>query len=98
MQSGELRIDVNQLSGLASQWSGPCTELSVLAPLSPGHPFQPTTAAVGNLHAAVELLAAALNARTHATTSAVETGAVVYANNEATAAAAMAAVPQTRLV
>ncbi|WP_458722201.1 hypothetical protein, partial [Mycobacterium tuberculosis] len=37
-------------------------------------------------------------ARTHATASAVEAAAAEYANNEAAAAAEMAAVPQTRLV
>lgn len=95
MKAGELRVNIQQVAATASQWSGRSTELSVLAPPPLGQPFQPTTAAVGGAHAAVGLAVAAFTARTHATASAVE---AEYANNEAAAAAEMAAVPQTRLV
>lgn len=98
MESGELRIDVTQLKAAASQWRELSTRLSVLAPPSPGQPFQPTTAAVGGAHAAVGLAAAVLTARTQATTGAVVAGAAGYVNNEATAAAEMAAVPHMRVV
>lgn len=98
MKAGELRVNIQQVAATASQWSGRSTELSVLAPPPLGQPFQPTTAAVGGAHAAVGLAVAAFTARTHATASAVEAAAAEYANNEADAAAEMAAVPQTRLV
>lgn len=98
MKAGELRVNIQQVAATASQWSGRSTELSVLAPPPLGQPFQPTTAAVGGAHAAVGLAVAAFTARTHARASAVEAAAAEYANNEAAAAAEMAAVPQTRLV
>ncbi|EUA07753.1 hypothetical protein I546_5087 [Mycobacterium kansasii 732] len=97
MKPGQLRIDVGQLEAVASQWGQRSSELAVLAPPSPGRPFQPTTAAVGSAYAAVELAAAALLARTQATIGAVQAGAAGCVSNEATAAAEMAAV-RPRLV
>ncbi|EUA07517.1 hypothetical protein I546_5084 [Mycobacterium kansasii 732] len=52
---------------------------------------------MGGAHAAVDLAAAALTARTQATASTVQAGATGYASNEASAAAEMAAV-RPRLV
>ncbi|WP_324666292.1 hypothetical protein MUW33_2049 [Mycobacterium canetti] len=98
MKAGELRVNIQQVAATASQWSGRSTELSVLAPPPLGQPFQPTTAAVGGVNASVDLAAAALTARIQTTTSAVDAGVADYLNNEAAAAAEMAAVPQTRLV
>ncbi|KAA1247775.1 hypothetical protein F0Q45_22270 [Mycobacterium simiae] len=98
MGPGQLRIDVSQLRATGSQWRELCTELNVLGPPSQGQPFQPTTAAVGSVHAAVGLAAAKSSARAQVTISAVEAGAAGYVGNEATAAAEMAAVPQTRVV
>lgn len=92
MGSSELQVVVNQLRVTASQWRELSTELSVVAPPSPGQPFQPTTAAAVSACAATGVAAAALTARTAATASAVEAGAAGYVNNEATAGAAMASV------
>jgi hypothetical protein len=92
MESGELRIDVNQLRATASHWNELSTEFSVLSPPAAGQPFQSTAAAVGSLHAAVGLAAVAFTVRTQATASAVEAGAADYVNDEASAAAEMAAV------
>ncbi|ORB84116.1 hypothetical protein B1987_10270 [Mycobacterium kansasii] len=97
MEQDRLRIDVPQLEGVASQWGQRSLELAVLAPPSLGQPFQRTTAAVCCAYAAVELAAAALLARTQATTGTVQTGAAGYVGNEATAAAEMAAA-RPRLV
>ncbi|AGZ50646.1 hypothetical protein PJK45_29035 [Mycobacterium kansasii] len=97
MERGQLRIDVPQLEGVASQWGQRSLELAVLAPPSLGQPFQRTTAAVRGAHAAVEFAAAALLARTQATASTVQAGATGYASNEATAVAEMAAA-RPRLV
>ncbi|KZS56793.1 hypothetical protein A4G26_16735 [Mycobacterium kansasii] len=97
MEQDRLRIDVGQLEATAGQWSQRSVELAVLAPPLPGQPFQPTAVAVGSAHAAVDLAAAALTARTQATASTVRAGATGYASNEATAVAEMAAV-QARLV
>ncbi|AGZ50642.1 hypothetical protein PJK45_05215 [Mycobacterium kansasii] len=97
MEQDRLRIDVGQLEATAGQWSRRSVELAVLAPPSLGQPFQRTTAAVCGAYAAVEFAAAALLARTQATTGTVQAGAAGYASNEATAVAEMSAV-QARLV
>ncbi|VBA61450.1 hypothetical protein [Mycobacterium attenuatum] len=97
MEQDRLRIDVGQLEATTGQWSRRSVELAVLAPPLPGQPFQPTAVAVGGAHAAVDLAAAALTARTQATASTVQAGATGYASNEATAVAEMSAA-QARLV
>lgn len=98
VEPGTLRIDVNQLTETAGQWSALSAELGVRAAPSLGHSFQPTTAAVGSVQIAVGFAAAVLTSRTQATASAVEAGAAGYVNNEVTSAAEMAAVPQNWVV
>lgn len=97
MEPGLLRVDVQQLQATASRWSQRCAELAALTPPAAGEPFQPITAAVGSVHVAVELAAAALTTRTQSTALAVMTGARRYGANEETAAAEMAAM-RPRLV
>ncbi|WP_082974718.1 hypothetical protein [Mycobacterium sp. E3247] len=89
-----IQVDVEQLIAAASQWHAVGAELGVVGVPSPGRPFQPTSAAVGGVHAAICIAAATLSARAHETASAVEAGAGGYVANEATAAAEMAAVLQ----
>lgn len=98
VEPGTLRIDVNQLTETAGQWSALGAELGVRAVPSSGNSFQPTTAAVSSVQTAVGFAAAVLTSRTQATTSAVEAGAAGYVNNEVTCAAELAAVPQDWVV
>ncbi len=97
MQSGLLRLDAHELHDRSNQWSERSADLAVVAPPSPGLPFQPTTSAVGSAHTAVELAAAALTARIQATFVAVAAGAAGYVGSEATATADVAAV-RSRMV
>ncbi|WP_421841284.1 hypothetical protein [Mycobacterium sp.] len=98
MESADLRIDVGQLRAMASQWDALGTELGVSVPRSSGQLFQPTAAAVGSADTTVGLAAGALAARAQATTCAVAAGAGGYVTNEATSAAEMTAVGQSRVV
>ncbi|WP_372516842.1 hypothetical protein [Mycobacterium szulgai] len=95
--TGSAAVDVQQLQATASRWSQRSAELAALTPPAAGEPFQPITAAVGSVHVAVELAAAALTTRTQSTALAVMTGARRYGANEETAAAEMAAM-RPRLV
>jgi hypothetical protein len=68
---------------------------------APGPPFQPTTAAVNAINAAIDATAAALVAQTQATAAGVTTAAGGYVSQEATAQGEMAAVTaatQVRMV
>jgi hypothetical protein len=98
MGSNELHVVLDQLRVTASQWHGLGAELAGAAPPSPGQPFQPTTAAVNGVNAAVRVAAAVLTARTQATAAGVAVAAAGYGNQEAAGAGEMAAVTQVMLV
>lgn len=63
-----------------------------------GQPFQPSKAAVNGVNAAIGVAVAAITARTQATAAAVAASAAGFANQDDTAAGALAAVPQVMVV
>jgi hypothetical protein len=97
MGSNELQVVVDELRATASQWQVLSAELNAPTP-SPGHPLQPSTAAVNGVNAAIGVAVAAITARTQATAAAVATSAAGYVNQDDTAEGALAAVPQMRVV
>jgi len=97
MGPGELQVCPEELGATASQWQALGSRLTG-APPSPGPPFQPTTAAVNRVNAAIGVAAAAFTARAQATVGGVTTAAGGYTSQEATAAGEMAAVTQVAVV
>jgi hypothetical protein len=97
MGSNGLQVAVDELQVTANQWHGLDTQLAGAHPL-PGNAFQPTAAAVNGVNAAIGVAVAAFTARTQATAAAVAASATGYANQDDTAAGALAAVPQMRAV
>jgi hypothetical protein len=101
VESNELQVVLHQLHQLrvtASQWQGLGAQLAEATPPSPGQPFQPTTAAVNGVNAAIGVAAAAFMARTQATAAGVAAAAAEYGNQEAAAANEMAAVLQVTVI
>lgn len=90
VKPAELRRYLPLMAVAASQGHQLGAELNLLAPSSPGQPFQPT--------AAVDLSTAALCTRTQTTISRVAALFESYLLNEARARTEMATLPQTRLV
>ncbi|WP_442932231.1 hypothetical protein [Mycobacterium sp. 050134] len=98
MGGKNLQIVTAELQAAAAQWAALSTQLTSVPP-SPGHPFQPTAAAVGAIHAAVGAASASFVARTQATATAMTAAAGGYTEEEAAAASEMAIpVPQIRMV
>ncbi|OBI90972.1 hypothetical protein [Mycobacterium sp. 1245805.9] len=99
---GEVALQVvpGELEATAGQWQVFSSQL-VGAPPSPGPPFQPTTAAVNAVNAAIDVATGAFEARTQETVGGVTTAAGGYVSQEATAKgemAAVTAVTQVRMV
>jgi hypothetical protein len=97
MGSNELQVVVDELQATASQWQGLGAGFTASTP-SPGQPFQPSTAAANGVNAAIGVAVAAITARTQATAAAVAASAAGFANQDDTAAGALAAVPQVMVV
>lgn len=97
MGSNDLQVVLDQLGVAAGQWRGLSTHLAAAVPPAAGRPFQPTTAAVSGINAAIGGNAAVFVGRIEATTAGVTSAAAGYANQEATNAVAMAAVTQVRV-
>ncbi|ETW21549.1 hypothetical protein MGAST_25255, partial [Mycobacterium gastri 'Wayne'] len=74
------------------------SQLTGLAPSSPGQPFQTTTVAVNGINAAIGAAAAAFVIRTQAAAASVAAASTGYGNQEATAAGEMAAVTHVTVV
>ena len=98
MGAGSLHVVVEQLLAASAQWQGLSGELVDAPAPSPGEPFQPTTAAISGVNAAVGMAGAAFAAQTRATAAAVAQAATGYTDQEATAQAEMSAVTQARIV
>jgi hypothetical protein len=95
--SDGLQVVPGELGATAGQWQALSSQL-VGAPPSSGPPFQPTTAAVNAVNAAIGVAAAAFEARTQETVAGVTTAAGGYTSQEATSAAAMSDVLKVRVV
>jgi hypothetical protein len=91
MGTNELKVPSDQLRQAAVQWQGLSSGLTSAAP-SPGQPFQPTTAAVGAIDAAIGVGAAAATARLQDTAAAVMSAATGYTNQDITGQGQLAAV------
>jgi hypothetical protein len=95
--ANELQVVVGELQATASQWQELSAEFSAPTP-SPGQPFQPSTAAVNGVDTAIGVAVAAITARTQATAAAVAAAATGYANQDNTAAGALAAVSRATVI
>lgn len=91
MGSDELNVPSDQLLQAASQWRGLNAGLATTAP-SPGHPFQPTTAAINAIDAAIGKDAAACMARLQDTAARVTSSAAGYTTQDAGGQIQLAAV------
>lgn len=98
MGSGELQVVPDELGSMAGQWEALGARLGEAAPPSAGQPFQPTTAAVNGVNAAIGVAAAAFTTRTRATAADVSAARAGYTDREAAAAGEMAAVTPQRMV
>ncbi|OBK12637.1 hypothetical protein [Mycobacterium asiaticum] len=94
MGSNELQVGLDELRATAAQWQGLSAQFTEPVPPSPGQPFQPTTAALNTVNAAVRAAAASLLARTEATADGLVSAAGQYGIQEATSTADMSNVPQ----
>lgn len=99
MGSDGLQVALDQVAAVAGQWQGLGAQFTAATPPpSPGHPFQPTTAAVSTIDALVVAAAAALAARTHDTATGMTKASVKYASQEATNAVDMSGITQVKVV
>ncbi|WP_090601421.1 hypothetical protein [Mycobacterium lentiflavum] len=97
MGTNELDVPSDQLQLAASQWRGLGAGLTNAAP-SPGQPFQPTTAAISAIDAAIGISAAACAARIQDTAAAVASAAAGYTNQDASGQGQLAAVAPPPIV
>ncbi|BBX38913.1 hypothetical protein [Mycobacterium simiae] len=81
MGTNTLAVPSDQLLQAASQWQGLSAGLATTAP-SPGQSFQPTTAAISAIDAAIGVGAAACMARIQDTAAKVTSAATGYANQD----------------
>lgn len=98
MGSDGLQVALDELGATATQWQTLSAQLTGLVPPSPGQPFQPTTAALNSVNAAIGTAAASLVARTQATAGGVVDAAGGYSSQEATSAGDMTAVTAVTVV
>lgn len=99
MGTNALRVALDQLGATATGWQGLGAQLTgTIAPPSPGPPFQPTTAALNGVNAAIGTAAAAFVARTQSTAGGVTAAAATYTSQEAASAADMSNVTQVTVV
>lgn len=98
MGSHELQVVLDQLQVTAGQWQSRSARFTSLAPSLPGQPFQPTTAAVSGVNAAINAAATAFVARTQSTAASVAAASTGYGNQEATAAGELAAATHVTVV
>jgi hypothetical protein len=82
MGTNELKVASDQLQRTATQWQGLSAGLTSAAP-SAGQPFQPTTAAISAIDAAIGVGAAACAVRIQDTAAKVSSAAGGYANQDA---------------
>jgi hypothetical protein len=92
-----LQVVPAELEATAGQWQALSAQL-VGSPPSPGPPFQPTTAGVNAVNAAISVAAAAFIARTQETAGEVTVAAGGYITQEATSADAMSDVIRATVV
>ncbi|OMC14957.1 hypothetical protein [Mycobacterium sp. SP-6446] len=83
MGSGGLRVVPPELQAMAAQWQGLSAGFTNTAPPSPGQPFQPTTAAISAIDAAIGVSAAACAARIQDTAAGVAAAASGYTGQDA---------------
>ncbi|WP_077081852.1 hypothetical protein [Mycobacterium numidiamassiliense] len=86
-----LKVPSDQLQQAAVQWQRLSSGLTS-APPSPGQPYQPTTAAISAIDAAVGAGAAACTARIQDTAASVVSAAAGYANQDAAGQSQLGAV------
>lgn len=98
MGSDGLQVAFDQLAATASQWQGLGAQLTATTPPSPGPSFQPTTAAVNGVNAAISANAAAFAARTQETATGMTIASATYSKQEATNAADMSNVTGVTVV
>lgn len=98
MGTTELEVPSDQLQQAAAQWQGLSARFES-TPTPPGQLFQPTTAAISAIDAAIGVGAAACTSRIQSTASSVVTAAFGYNNQDASGQSELAAVtPQVVMV
>lgn len=91
MGPNEITVPSDQLRQAAVQWQALSSGLTSAAP-SPGPQYQPTTAAIGAIDAAIGVGASACAARIQDTAAGVTSAATGYANQDITGQGQLAAV------
>ncbi|MCV7076976.1 hypothetical protein [Mycobacterium szulgai] len=91
MAMNELKVAADQLRQTATQWQGLSTGFGTTAP-SPGQPFQPTTAAITAIDAAIGVGAAVCAVRIQATAASVAAAATGYTSQDASGRSELAGV------
>lgn len=98
MGTNALQVALDQLGATATRWQGLSAQLTTPAAPAAGPVFQPTTAALGTVNAAIGAAAAAMVARTQSTAGGVTSATAGYGNQEAASAADMSNVTQVTVV
>ncbi|BBX43906.1 hypothetical protein [Mycobacterium simiae] len=91
MGTNELKVPSDLLLQAASQWQGLSAGLANTAP-SPRQPFQPTTATISAIDAAIGVGTAACMARIQDTAAKVTSAATGYATQDTTGQGRLASV------
>lgn len=91
MGTSEFKVPSEQLQQAATQWLSLSGGLRGSAP-SPGQPFQPTTAAISAIDAAVGVASAACMARIQDTAGKISSAAAGYTKQDASGQSELAAV------
>jgi hypothetical protein len=98
MGSDGLQVVSGELEATAGRWQALGSRLTATTPPSPGPAFQPTTAAVSGVNAAIGAAAAALATRTQETAGQVTNTAAGYGSREAASAQETAGVTKVTVV
>ncbi|OCB33698.1 hypothetical protein A5675_21635 [Mycobacterium malmoense] len=98
MGSDGLQVVPGELVAAAGQWQALGSQLTVTTPPSPGPSFQPTTAAVSGVNAAIVAAAAAFATRTQETATGMTTASATYGKQETTNGTDMANVTGVTVV
>lgn len=96
--SDGLQVVPGELAATAGQWQALSSRFTATMPPSPGPSFQPTTAAVNGVNAAIGAASAAFATRTQETVTGMGTATATYTKQEATSAADMSNVTGVTVV
>lgn len=96
--SNGLQVVLDEVRATAGQWQGLSARFAEAVPPAPGQPFQPTTAAVNGVNAAIGIDTAAFASRIQSTAAGMTSATTAYTNQEATGAGEMTAIAPVTVV